>query len=182
MDVLRAIKSNQASDRYMPADLVDRYRDSLYRFCRSLTYSKEDADDLFQETFLKTFEQLPKLNASDNPQGFLFSTALYLWKSWRRKYARRNRLAPVAPLDEAVASGVSMEDRFVAREDARIVRELVEALPEKFKIPMILYYTVEMSLPDIAATLKLPVGTIKSRLFKARALIEKGLITIEYEP
>lgn len=181
MEILRAIKVNQTTSRYNFVDLVDEYSDSVYRFCRSLTYSKEDADDLFQETFLRTLEQLPKINVSDNPQSFLFSTSLYIWKSWKRKYARRKRLAPIQPLDETVASGISIEDSFMAQEEARIVRELVEALPSKFKIPTILYYTIEMSMPDIALTLKLPVGTVKSRLFKARKLVEKGLVAIQYE-
>jgi len=57
----------------------------------------------------------------------------------------------------------------------------VEALPEKFKIPVILYYTIEMNVSDIALTLKLPAGTVKSRLFKARKLIKKGLGEVQYE-
>jgi len=165
----------------MYADLVDEYSDSVYRFCRSLTYSREDADDLFQETFLRAFEQLSKISVSDNPRGFLFSTSVYVWKSWKRKYARRNRLAPVLPLDEAVASEANMENDFMEQEETRIVRELVEALPEKFKIPVILYYTIEMNVSDIALTLKLPAGTVKSRLFKARKLIKKGLGEVQYE-
>ena len=57
----------------------------------------------------------------------------------------------------------------------------MEALPEKFKIPVILYYTIEMNVSDIALTLKLPAGTVKSRLFKARKLIKKGLGEVQYE-
>ena len=160
-------------------DLVDKYSNSVYKFCRSLTYSKEDADDLFQETFLRAYEQLHKINASDNPKSFLFSTVSYLWKSWKRKYARRNRLAPVELLNETVVSRVDLEDSIVTREETRIVRELVGALSEKYRIPIILYYTVEMSVSEIASILSLPAGTVKSRLFKARQIIEKGLI--EYE-
>jgi RNA polymerase sigma-70 factor (ECF subfamily) len=52
---------------------------------------------------------------------------------------------------------------------------LVDALPDKFRLPMILYYTLEMRVPDIAYIMKLPVGTVKSRLYKSRKLIEKGL-------
>ena len=181
METVRAIKNSQAIPSHIYANLVDEYSDSVYKFCRSLTYSREDAEDLFQETFFRAFEQLPKVYASDNPQGFLFSTAVFIWKSWKRKYARRNRLAPSAPLDETVASGVSMEDSYMAQEELRFVRELVEALPDKFKIPVILYYTMEMSVPDIALSLKLPAGTVKSRLFKARKLIEKGLVEAHYE-
>ncbi|MGE4213886.1 MAG: RNA polymerase sigma factor [Anaerotignaceae bacterium] len=178
---MRTIKINESIQQYMFADLVEEYSNSVYKFCRSLTYSKEDADDLFQETFSKAFEQQSKISISDNPKGFLFSISLYIWKSWKRKYARRRRLAPVEPLDEIVSSGVSVEDNLMEQEEIRIVRKLIEDLPNKFKIPTILYYTVEMSVQDISATLKLPAGTVKSRLFKARKLVEKGLVAIHYE-
>jgi RNA polymerase sigma-70 factor (ECF subfamily) len=151
--------------------LVDEYGGSVYRFCRSLTYSKEDAEDLFQETYLKAFEQLPKIRCSENPQGFLFSTSIFIWKSQKRKYARHNRLAPAEPLPESVAGdNISMEDALLADEETCVVRGLVDSLPEKLRIPVILYYTNEMSVQDIALTLRLPSGTVKSRLFKALKL------------
>jgi len=178
-EALRAIK--QSKTQVFPSkinfkDLVDSYNESIYRFCCRLTYSKEDAEDLFQDTFLKVFEQLPKVNVSNNPKNFLFSTALYLWKSKKRMYARRIRLAPVQPLDDEIVSEFNTENSIIAQEEIRVVRELVETLPEKIKIPTILYYTAEMSVQDIASTLAIPAGTVKSRLFKARTLIEKGLI------
>ena len=181
-ETLRAIKTKTQK---IPAklnfkDLVDNYNEQIYRFCCRLTYSKEDAEDLFQDTFLKAFEQLPKINTSSNPKSFLFSTALYLWKSRKRIYARRNRLAPIQPLDDGMTSNISMEDSILIKEENRIVSKLVETLPEKIKIPTILYYTVEMNVQDIALTLKIPVGTVKSRLFKARNLIEKGLVENGY--
>jgi RNA polymerase sigma-70 factor (ECF subfamily) len=177
LEASRVIKGNQAAACRF-ADLVDEYGTSVYRFCRSLTFSKEDADDLFQETFLKALERQPKIYVSDNPQGFLFSSSLYVWKSWKRKYARRERLAPSEPLDETAVSGDNVENSVMAREETRAVRGLVEALPDKFKIPTILYYTAEMSVADIALILRLPAGTVKSRLFKARKLIEKGLVDL----
>jgi RNA polymerase sigma-70 factor (ECF subfamily) len=177
----RAIHNDQTIPQERFVDFVDLYSDSVYRFCRSLTYSKEDADDLFQETFIKALEQLPKICASGNPQGFLFSTALYLWKSWKRKYARRRRLAPEEPLNDAVAGGADMEDDIMARDEIRIVRELVDDLPDKFRIPVLLYYTSEMSIADIASLLAIPAGTVKSRLHKARKILKKRLEMIQYE-
>jgi RNA polymerase sigma-70 factor (ECF subfamily) len=179
VEIVRTSKAGQPNERYADTALVDEYGDAVFRFCRSLTYSKEDAEDLFQETFLSAFAHPQKIRDSDKPLSFLFSTALYLWKSWKRKYARRNRLAQVEPLDETVASGVNVEDAFLEQDELRAVREAVDALPEKFKIPIILYYTAEQSVADIATTLKLPEGTVKSRLFKARKLIEKGMVPYE---
>ena len=159
--------------------LIDEHGDSLYRFCRRLTYSKEDADDLFQETFLKVLERPHTLSASDNPQSVLFSTTLYIWKSWKRKYARRKRIAPICELDENVSSLGGVEDSLIEQEENQLVRDLVDALPDKFKIPIFLYYMSEFTVHEVAKTMSLPVGTVKSRLFKARKLIEKGLLPYE---
>lgn len=176
MEVLRAINADQSIPQDKFTVLIDTYSNSVYRFCRSLTFSKEDADDLFQETFLKAFENQSNQYALDNPQGFLLSTSLYIWKSWKRKYARRNRLVPMEPLDENMWAGTGMEDDYVEQEEIRRVRQVVKALPDKFKIPIILHYAMDMNVSDMAAILKLPAGTVKSRLFKARKLVEKGLV------
>ena len=160
------------------AELIDAHGEAVYKFCRSLTYSAEDADDLFQETFLRAFEH--SVNDIDFPQGFLFSTALYIWKKWKTKYARRNRIAPVVPLDDTIPSGSDVEASVIVQEEARIVREAVDSLPEKFKIPIILHYTMDMSIQDIALTMEIPEGTVKSRLHKARKLIKEGMIELGY--
>jgi len=183
-ETLRAIRTNTqyVYTELSREDLVDKYNEAIWRFCRSLTFSKEDAEDLMQETFLKAFEQMIKVNAADNPKSFLFSTALYLWKSKKRKYARRDRIVPIVHLnDEAAEQGDNgIEDDVIAREDTLIIQKVVDSLPEKIKIPIILYYTMEMSQTDIAQTLKLPVSTIKSRLHTARKIIEKGLMEVGY--
>jgi RNA polymerase sigma-70 factor (ECF subfamily) len=157
---------------------VDEYGDSVYKFCRSITYSKEDAEDLFQDTYLKAFSQISKVAQAENPLGFLLSTAAYLQKSVKRKFARRNRIAPTTELfgeTDNEPAALTAEDEYLAVEETRIVRKLVNSLSDKYKLPVILYYTVGMNVPDIAQTLKTPVGTIKSRLFKAREIIRKGL-------
>jgi len=157
------------------------YAEAVYNFCRSMAYSKEEADDLFQETYLKAMENMSKIKES--PKGFLFATAVYIWKDWKRKHARRNKLAPEASLDEGekMTSNTNIEGDFVQQEDIRIVRELVDALPEKYKIPTLLFYNAELGVSDIASALNLPAGTVKSRLHKARKLVEKGLVKNGYK-
>jgi RNA polymerase sigma-70 factor (ECF subfamily) len=181
VETLCVQRYEKQSMRYEPSHLVDEYADSVYKFCRSLTYSKEDAEDLFQETFLRAVEQHKKFEELENPQGFLFSTAVFIWKGWKRKYARRARIAPEGQFDETVAGNTDVEESYLIKEENRIVREIVDSLPDKLKIPTILFYTLEMRVPDIAATLQIPAGTVKSRLFKARKIVEKGLVAINYE-
>ena len=154
--------------------LADRYGPTLYRFCRSLAFSREDAEDLFQDTFLKALERPRKL--TEDPKSFLFSTALGLWRSRKRKYARRARVAPSEPLeDRAVPGGTDPEETVLAREETAQIRALVAGLPEKYRLPLTLYYCAEMKVNDIALALSLPEGTVKRRLYTARKMVEKGL-------
>ena len=156
------------------ACLIDTHSTMLYRFCRGLTYSKEDAEDIFQETWLFLLRKPEKLQRANNPQSFLCQTALYLWKSRQRKYARRKRLAPETPIDFTMDSGQNVEEDLLRQAEKKFVQQLVETLPDKYRIPLILFYNVEMDIAEIAKTLDLPPGTVKSRLFSARQEIKKG--------
>ena len=78
--------------REKTAELIDEYGGAVYKFCRRITFSKEEADDLFQETFMKVFEGMPKCIKSENPKGFIFSVASFTWKDWKRKHGSYIRL------------------------------------------------------------------------------------------
>lgn len=156
------------------ACLIEAHSTALYRFCRSMTYSKEEAEDLFQETWISALQKPEKLQAAESPLSFLCRIALYLWKSRQRKYARRKRLAPEISVDLAMDSGQNVEGDVLRQVEKEFVQSLVGDLPERYRIPLILFYNAEMSITEIAKTLGLPAGTVKSRLFCARQEIKKG--------
>ena len=168
----------RAKVEYSPSALVDEYGPALYRLCRSLTFSREDGEDLFQDTFLKALEK-PGRRLAGDPRQYLFSMALSLWKSRKRKYARRARVAPMEPLTDETVSVSGPEEELLDREENRRVRTLVAALPEKYRLPLVLYYSMEMKVNEIAKTLSLPEGTVKRRLYTARGMVEKGLVDDE---
>ena len=155
--------------------LIDTHSTMLYRFCRSVTYSKEDAEDLFQETWVLIMQKPLKMEMAKSPQSILCREALSLWKSKQRKYARRKRLAPEAPIDYEPDSGQNIETEYLQKAEKEFVQNLIDKLPDKTRIPLILYYNVEMDIAEIAKTMEVPEGTIKSRLFKARQEIKKGV-------
>lgn len=158
--------------------LVDAHGTALYRFCLRLTCKREDAEDLFQETFIRVFGLSDKWKKTENQRGFLLAVACHLWKSKRRKYARRERIAPSLPLNacaEQAAAGENTEAALLAREEAAQLRDLVNALPEHLKIPIVLHYTNELGVEEIAKLLRVPVGTVKSRLYAARKKLGKGM-------
>ena len=161
---------------------IELYGKDIYAFCRQLTYSRQEADELYQDTFLKVMELLYKIKMEDNPKSYILSIALQLRKNSKRKYARRRQIADMESLTEEEQGigedAYSLEDEVVARERAREVRDAVRALADKYRMPVYLYYMEELSIPDIAGVLKIPKGTVKSRLYQARKLLRKELESV----
>ncbi|MEC0245392.1 RNA polymerase sigma factor [Paenibacillus chitinolyticus] len=163
-------------------ELVKLHGKSIYGFCYKLTGNKEDTDDLYQETFLKAVELRLKIDASHNPKAFLLSIAIRLHKNHRRKFAWRQRIAPTAELDEEAAnksrflsSETTPEDEVLSLELRTLIRDAAHRLGDKLKIPFYMYYTAEMTVEEIASVLRIPPGTVKSRLHKARETMRKVL-------
>jgi RNA polymerase sigma-70 factor (ECF subfamily) len=160
---------------------------AIYGFCHKLAKNQVDADDLYQETFLKAMELCHKIDKDNNPKGFLISIAVGLWKNKRRKYAWRQRIAPIEELNDDVNSCYMIkaestpEDIIISNELRVMVQNAADTLNDKFKIPLYMYYTAGMSNEDIASALKIPLGTVKSRLHKARLALKNILEVSEYE-
>ena len=168
--------------------LVEQYGKVVYAFCYQLTGSQQDCDELYQDTFLKAVELHQQIDAAQNPKGFLIAIAARLWRNRSRKYAWRQRIAPTESIDAATDSidsgGVDTENPETAvlrREQQQIVRQAVAALPDKLKIPLYMYYTAELSTAEIAQLLRIPQGTVKSRLHKARSQLKEKLEVCWYE-
>lgn len=163
------------------SNLVQTHGRALYGFCYKLMGNKEDADDLYQETFLKAMEVRHKLDANQNPKSFLISIAVHLRNNYRRKYARRQRIAPTAELNDTVdkaflPDGVATpEDAVLSDELRRIIQTAADRLGDRFKIPLYMHYTADMSIEEIAEALEIPSGTVKSRLHQARKAMKKFL-------
>lgn len=152
----------------------------IYSFCCQLAGSRQEADDLYQDTFLKMVELGGRLDVKSNPKSYLLSVAVNLWRNRRRKSAWRQRITgPVLSMEETVLelpSGESSpEERIISGEEKQMVQKAVNGLPEKYRLPVLLFYMEELKLSEISQVLKLPEGTVKSRLFKAKKLLKKEL-------
>lgn len=75
----------------------------------------------------------------------------------------------------------SIEEGYLEKELLTVVRQIIQDLPEKFQVPLILCYLSDCSIEQIAAIIKKPPGTVKSRLFKGKNLIKKRLEDAGYE-
>lgn len=166
--------------------IIDEYGSVIYKFCIKLTQNKEDGEDLYQQTFLKAVELKSKLDKNKNPRSYIISISVKLWKNSVRKSARRETIAKSVNIDEYETMEIkdtkeNTEQNVIKKEIEDEVNLVISKLEDKFKLPIIMHYTAEMSLEDIARALMIPKGTVKSRLYKARGIIKKELEDMGYE-
>lgn len=160
---------------------IHEYGTDIYSFCCHLTYSRQEADDLYQDTFLKAIELNEKIDYTDNPKSYLLSIALRIWKNRKRKFTWRKRIADVRPIIEeadmqcSIPEESSLEQQILGKETQKLVRQAVNRLPQRFRVIVLLFYMEELSVAQIAKLLKIPEGTVKSRLYQARKLLKKEL-------
>lgn len=143
-----------------------------------LTKEKGSADDLYQDTFLEAMKKLAVIRYEDNPKSYMLSVAIRLWKNRVRKFAWRNRIAPQVgetALEQEGGATPDVSEKAVANEERGMLWKAVDALDDRYRIPLLLYYMEEQSIAELAELLSIPQGTVKSRLHKARQLLEKEL-------
>jgi len=159
--------------------LIDTYGKSLYSFCRKLMSYSDEANDLYQQTFMRAFELADKIDPDKNPRAFLFSIAVSIHKNQTRRFARQQRIAPREDITDEnadlLADYTDIEGDLLKGEQTKIIREAVSKLKDPYKLTVVLFYSSGLSLIEIAAVCKAPQGTVKSRLHKARQLIKKEL-------
>ena len=163
---------------------INEFGTEIYRFCIKLCADKANADDLYQQTFLKALESSMELDWEQNPKALFFSFAYNLWKSEQRKNTRRSNLVPCVNLDNEnenlISSEENIEENIFRQELIAETKQIIEKLPEKIRIPLTLHYLFEQPVDEIAKEIKKPPGTVKSRLFMGRSLIKKRLEELGY--
>ena len=162
----------------------------ILRFCRMTCGNKELGDELYQDTMLKLLEKKKKIDIQQNVRSYALSISILLWKNKKKKYATRNRLISFESVEEMKESSdleimdmaaISTENAILLEDDKKVVQRVVSELPEKLRIPVHLYYSADMSLKEIAEILNIPVGTVKSRMNKAKCLIKEKLEALGYD-
>ena len=153
--------------------------DALYRVALRLTANPSDADDLVQETMLKAYRAWDQYEKGTNAKGWLLTI---LRHAFINEYRRRTRHPENVDLDTiepfAVFGEIQDDDPQGAFFDKIVDDEVLKAidqLPETFRETLVLSDVEGMSYQEIAKILEIPVGTVKSRLFRARQALQGKL-------
>ncbi len=165
-------------DQKAYAELMQRYKDSIYFMALKMVNNKDDAMDLTVETFGKAFENIDKYKPD-----FAFSTWQFrIATSNCIDFLRKKRLNVISlqTLSEddkedkqlQIASDtLNPEQTSIKKQESEKLKSIVEQLPLRYRTLIILRYYDEQSYEEIAQQLDLPLGTVKAQLFRARDLM-----------
>lgn len=151
--------------------LVETYYAPLYRYAYRLTGCGSDAEDLTQETFCKVQQHLGQLRDLARAKPWLFSIL-------RREYLRRirdDKHQLALPLD-VVGDLAEPPSEPLPEIDPEQLQAALGELPEVYRTPIILYYFEDFSYRDIAEQMDLPIGTVMSRLARAKLFLRDRLL------
>lgn len=168
---------------------LDNGKDIL-RFCRITAGNEEMGNELYQDTMLKLLEKRNKLEKQQNIKSYAISVSIFLWKNQKKKFAIRNKIINFTSLDKMQEeqgeiicdmNGVSAEQDVLSQLEKETISKIIAELPEKYRMPLYLNYSANMKQEEIANVLKIPLGTVKTRIRKAKEELKDRLEAIGYE-
>lgn len=154
---------------------IDSYSGDLTRLCISLCTDLSDAEDLFQETWYKAIKYFSKYDEQKPFDKWLFSICVNTYKdSFKSSY--KKRMFSFGSDKEKIQFFSSIPDAEQgSMEEFCELHKAVSDLPKKLKIVLTLFYFKDYSVKEISSVLKIPEGTVKSRLCSARKIIKRRL-------
>ncbi|HKR67047.1 MAG TPA: sigma-70 family RNA polymerase sigma factor [Thermoanaerobaculia bacterium] len=155
-------------------DIVDRYKHSLINYLTHLVRSRDRAEEIAQDAFVRLYRNASKYRERERLGPYLFRIATNLVVTEARREKRWHLLLP--RLHASTRQSVPSADAsLLSDEIQREVAAALEKVPLKYRAPLVLFEIEEWSYDDIARTLELPAGTVKSRISRARDLMRKHL-------
>ncbi len=161
-------------------ELVERYRLELFHFLSRFAGNRAAAEDLFQETFLQVHLSAETFDPQRRFRPWLFTIAANKARDYLRRNNRRQTPQLSAPVDESGDDSRSFEDLLAGdfplppeevekQETQQLVKQVVSEMPDHLREVLLLAYFQQLAYKDIAEMLKIPLGTVKSRLHAAVA-------------
>src|SRR5712691_358805 len=184
-DDLLLVAASKNGDQEAFARLVQRYQRRVFNLVYRMLRQYEEATEITQETFLAAWQGLPAFRGDARFPTWLYRIA-YNCSLKQLEIRKRDRALQAALQAEQALESEDSQKRADAQLDARdrqaLVQEQLSHLPAKYRIVLILRHLQEMTYEEMAEILKMPVGTIKTHLFRARNLLKERLQGFDRDP
>jgi len=178
---LLAVQKTLQGDTDAFSEIVNRYTPVLYSLAFRLLGNEEEAEDAVQEIFMNTFRSLKSFRIGARFYSWLYTIAVNLIRSRLRRKRRTGSQRHVS-LDSDTRQPVpdtreNVELRVISGTEEERAEKEIEALKPIYRIVFVLRFVEEMSLKEISEVLKLPIGTVKARIHRARKQLIDVLTT-----
>ncbi|HKE86811.1 MAG TPA: RNA polymerase sigma factor [Vicinamibacterales bacterium] len=157
----------RAGDRDAFGELYTRHEGSIYRFAVHMTGSATLAEDIVQEVFVAFMGSLARFDVQSSLRAYLYGIARHLTL---KRLQRERRLVWLDPAVDSAQHAVEARfaERLERRDDLRLLRRAIVALPPRYREVLVLCDLHKLSYDVAAASIGCPVGTVRSRLHRAR--------------
>ncbi len=168
------IRRLQADDLSALGEIYEYYHNQVYRTALAITHDSVAAEDILQETFLRLYAYADRIDSSLPLGPWLYRITVNLSYSWHT-WCKRQRVMVDKVIRMMVAPRQRTEAAVEQNELLAKLQDAIDKLTMDQRIVVVLYYLNEMTINEIAEILECPVGTIKSRLYYARAALREQL-------
>lgn len=152
--------------------LIERYKNLIFNLIFKYTNCYEDSQDIAQEVFIKVYKQIHTFKYQSKISTWLYRIATNSCIDWDRK--RRKEWNNISLVDEMAADhDEGPEAQIIFSEQKEFIRDIINKMPEKYKLLLILYHFQDLKYKEISEILDIPEKTIETRLYRARKHIKK---------
>ncbi len=149
-------------------EIIENYKNPLFAFILRIVNSHADAEDIFQETWLRVIRYISKFRGESKFSTWLFQIALNLCRDTKRK-KKRWISVPIEDYENSLACEPEIDPVRIIK--AQQVRKIVAELPAKMREVIVLRYYHDLNDQEISEIVKCPIGTVKSRFYRASEII-----------
>ncbi|MDQ0361506.1 RNA polymerase sigma factor [Breznakia pachnodae] len=161
--------------------IYDFYYDSVYYFALHFMRNKFDAEEIVQDTFIKVFECIDKLNNCNSFHCWLFKIAFNLIISTQRKRVKQVHLNDETNLEEIIEVADNQIEKLNRKEIKEVIKEEAKEMPIVMSKVGKMKYLNDYSIKEISNSLNIPEGTVKTNLFRYRNYVKPRLIKLGYD-
>lgn len=178
-DDIQLVTSSKNGDQDAFSLLVQRYQRRVFNLVFRMVQNYEEASEITQETFLAAWQGLPAFRGEARFSTWLYRIA-YNCALKQLEMRKRDNALQVALQSEQIVEGDDSHNAHLASLDNQeLVQEQLSQLPPKYRIVLILRHLQDMTYEEMAEVLTMPIGTIKTHLFRARNLLKERLQSFE---
>ncbi len=181
-DDAETLRRCREGDEQAYREIVERYQRQVYSLAMRMVRSSEDAEDLTQDTFVRMFKAIDRYDPERPFAAWLMTIASRLCID----HIRRRKVRPLPLVRQEMGTheeqtidvedpGLQPDEITSHREEEQQAQSLIDSLPPHYRIVVVLRHQQDLSYEEIAQSLDLPIGTVKARIHRARALLRERI-------